>query len=135
MTTTKNTEKEGWGNGFLAGAIAGSAAALMGVYAAHKIVTSLQEHGTQDQQQYVIQKDPVAQKTVLCDSVIGPLKKEMLRSCNYANFDHGIILQDISEKKDQLLEKYSCTPQSWQCKPTKPYDLDNSDFVVEFRYK
>src|SRR3989344_6041522 len=75
------------------------------------------------------------QKKDICDLVVKPLKKSMIKNCNQDNFEQGTVLREISEKKDQVLEQYACTPQEWQCKPSKPYDLQNSEYKVEFRYK
>ncbi|MDP3698642.1 MAG: hypothetical protein Q8R47_03575 [Nanoarchaeota archaeon] len=77
-----------------------------------------------------------AQKKDICDLVVKPLQESMRKNCNRDNFDGpGTVLEDISQKKDQVLEQYACTPQEWQCKPSKPHDLDNSEYTVEFRYK
>jgi|SRR3989338_2055215 len=75
------------------------------------------------------------QKKDICDLVVKPLEESMRKNCNQDNFERGTILREISEKKDQVLEQYACTPQEWQCTPSKPYDLENSEYKVEFRYK
>lgn len=80
---------------------------------------------------YPVQKE----KAAICDTVIAPLQESMRNSCNQDNFERGTALKEISDKKNQVLEQYGCTPQEWQCKPSKPYDLDNSTYTVEFRYK
>ena len=78
---------------------------------------------------------PLKEKAAICDTVIAPLQESMRNSCNQENFERGTALKVISDKKNQVLEQYACTPQEWQCKPSKPYDLDNSTYTVEFRYK
>ncbi len=75
------------------------------------------------------------QKNDICNLVVKPLQESMRNNCNQTNFERGTVLREISEKKDQILKQYACTPQEWQCKPSKPYDLENSEYKVEFRYK
>ena len=128
MTTKKSIFSD---NRFLAGYFTGIAAAATGIGA-------LDAYLGHQKQNFPIKKENTSETkkgTVLCDVVVAPLRDSMLKSCNQANFEHGTVLGEISEKKDKLLEKYSCTPQSWQCKPTKPYDIGNSEYAVEFRYK
>lgn len=128
------TTKKIWESGFTTGSIVGALTAFVGGYGGNKLVPIMLEPHTQNQE-YIIEKDPVTQKSGLCDKVIEPVRKDFIKNCNRDNFEQGTILQEISEKKDQVLEQYSCTPQEWQCRPSKPYDLENSEYRVEFRYK
>ena len=76
-----------------------------------------------------------SQQDAICDLAIAPLRRDFVKKCNRENFERGTLLQKIAEQRDLILEQYECDAQKWECKAVKPYDLDNSEFVVEFSYK
>src|SRR3989344_2823446 len=127
MTKDSNVFMTGAAVGaLLAGSFGSIAGYKLGSIFGHQIYFVEKEENTS----YITE----TQKESICDLAIAPLRKSMLKNCNLDNFEHGTVLKDISEKKDQVLEQYACTPQVWQCKPSKPSDLQNSEYKVEFRY-
>ena len=94
---------------------------------------------TADQENYAGQQENIAypteeQKEPICDKAIAPLRADFSKSCTLENFDSGDVLETIAQRRDEILRKYGCEEQAWECKPKYSTNLDRR-FEAEFRYK
>ncbi len=113
-------------------------AALGAFGAAAFIVGTTVGYGIRDYQEEtapVSETSIESQREAVCDLAVGPLKHNFKKNCNRENFERGDLLKKISQEKNQILESIDCQAQIWECKPSKPYDLENSQFEAIFRYK
>ena len=69
-----------------------------------------------------------------CYEMIDSIRKEFERGCGkktvYTLYNGS--LNPILQKRDEITEKYQCPEESWMCEPTRPYDLDRSDFKAVY---
>lgn len=70
-----------------------------------------------------------------CLRMLAPVRDEFSIGCSNKTADtlYDGSLNPILQKRDELVERCGLTEETWICEPTRPYDLQNSDFKAVFR--
>ena len=79
--------------------------------------------------------EEAAANVIVCLEKLAPVRYDFSDGCSRKTSDtlYDGSLNPVLRKRDRIEERYGCPEEAWMCEPTRPSDLQNSDFKAVFR--